>query len=162
MGLSYASIYNIALSYHLKSVQISREILKQHQLPYSHHLLELSKQEERKRKVYCRKALSLYEHSHRIFLKQTSTFRGDVPAVHSLALAGNLGQIHHALGDHGKAEQCMQYLLSTLMYVIDCGKDAPAVAEQQHALITRDSAIMDGFFSMIKPLISRDEPAAAA
>ena len=78
------------------------------------------------------------------------TINVGVPVIHSMALVSNLGQIHHALGDHHKAEMCMQYLLSTMMYVIDCGK------------VDTLGNSMDGFFNMILPLISKDYPAPAA
>mmetsp|Transcript_630 Transcript_630/g.1396 ORF Transcript_630/g.1396 Transcript_630/m.1396 type:complete len:276 (+) Transcript_630:141-968(+) len=128
--LSYVAIYNLALSHHLKSVE-----------------LELSSKQNLKR-AYLHKALSLYEHSHQILTKQTINV--GVPVIHSMALVSNLGQIHHTLGDHYKAEMCLQYLLSTIMYVIDCGK-----------VNTLGNSI-DGFFNMILPLISQDDPAPAA
>ena len=88
------------------------------------------------------------QHSHQILMKQV--IHVGVPVIHSMALVSNLGQIHHALGDHHKAEMCMQYLLSTLMYVIDCGK------------VDTLGNSMDGFFNMIRPLISQHDPAPAA
>ena len=130
--LSYVAIYNLALSHHLKSVELEGE-------GYSTKNL---------RRIYLHKALSLYEHSHQILMKQTINI--GVPVIHSMALVSNLSQIHHSLGDHNKAEMCMQYLLSTMMYVIDCGK------------VDSLGNSMDGFFNMILPLISRDDPAPAA
>ena len=130
--LSYVAIYNLALSHHLKSVEFEAN-------GFSHENL---------RRVYLHKALSLYEHSHQILMKQTINV--GVPVIHSMALVSNLSQIHHALGDHSKAEMCMQYLLSTMMYVIDCGK------------VDSLGNSMDGFFNMILPLISGDDPAPAA
>jgi len=129
--LSYVAIYNLALSHHLKSVELASDPSKQNV-----------------RRVYLHKALSLYEHSHQILMKQTINV--GVPVIHSMALVSNLSQIHHALGDHNKAEMCMQYLLSTMMYVIDCGK------------VDTLGNSMDGFFNMILPLISGDVPAPAA
>jgi len=129
--LSYVAIYNLALAHHLKSVELATDPSKQSL-----------------RRVYLHKALSLYEHSHQILMKQTINV--GVPVIHSMALVSNLCQIHHVLGDHGKAEMCMQYLLSTIMYVIDCGK------------VDTLGNSMDGFFNMILPLISGDVPAPAA
>lgn len=128
--LTYVAIYNLALSHHLKSLELS------------------SAPKRNLRRVYLYKALSLYEHSHQILMKQTINV--GVPVIHSMALVSNLGQIHHALGDHQKAEMCMQYLLSTMMYVIDCGK------------VDSLGNSMDGFFDIIMPLVSTDEPAPAA
>jgi len=130
--LSYVAIYNLALSHHLKSVE----------------LVSLDSPKQNLRRVYLHKALSLYEHSHQILMKQTVNV--GVPIIHSMALVSNLSQIHHALGDHNKAEMCLQYLLSTIMYVIDCGK----------VQTLGDS--MDGFLNMILPLIHGEGPAPAA
>ncbi len=130
--LSYVAIYNLALSHHLKSVELEGE-------GYSTQNL---------RQIYLYKALSLYEHSHQILTKQTINI--GVPVIHSMALVSNLSQIHLSLGDHTKAELCMQYLLSTMMYVIDCGK------------VDSLGNSIDEFFSMILPLISGDDPAPAA
>lgn len=129
--LSYVAIYNLALAHHLKSVELASDRSKRNV-----------------RRVYLHKALSLYEHSHQILMKQTINV--GVPVIHSMALVSNLSQIHHALGDHNKADMCMQYLLSTMMYVIDCGK------------VDTLGNSMDGFFNMILPLISGDVPAPAA
>jgi hypothetical protein len=163
--LSYVTIYNLALSHHLKSVQLSQEQeeeqqrqQQQHEFPSSQYATATAsssfsssrtkRSNENLRRVYLQKALSLYEHSHQILMKQTINV--GVPVIHSMALVSNLGQIHHSLGDHHKAEMCMQYLLSTMMYVIDCGK------------VDTLGNSMDGFFNMILPLIAQDDPAAAA
>jgi hypothetical protein len=164
--LSYVAIYNLALSHHLKSVQLSqeqeeeeqRQQQQQQEFPSSQYATASSssfssfsrtkRANENLRRVYLRKALSLYEHSHHILMKQSINV--GVPVIHSMALVSNLGQIHHSLGDHHKAEMCMQYLLSTMMYVIDNDK--------VHTL----GNSMDGFFNMILPLIAKDDPAAAA
>ncbi len=130
--LSYVAIYNLALAHHLKAIEIESEGFTKQNL----------------RRIYLRKALSLYEHSHEVLTGQTINV--GVPVIHSMAVVSNLSQIHHALGDHNKAEMCMQYLLSTMMYVIDCGK------------VDTLGNSMDGFFNMILPLISRDDPAPAA
>jgi hypothetical protein len=135
--LSYVAIYNLALAHHLKSVELAACCSSDP----SKKLLNL-------RQVYLCKALSLYEHSHLLLMRQSVNI--GVPVIHSMALVSNLSQIHHALGDHDKAEMCMQYLLSTIMYVIDCGK-VDALGNS-----------MDGFLSMILPLISGDVPAPAA
>jgi len=157
--LSYVAIYNLALSHHLKSVQLSQEQEEeeeeeQRQLQLyttassSFSASRKKRANENIRRIYLQKALSLYEHSHQILMKQTINV--GVPVIHSMALVSNLGQIHHSLGDHHKAGMCMQYLLSTMMYVIDCGK------------VNTLGKSMDGFFNMILPLIAKDDPAAAA
>ena len=128
--LSYVAIYNLALAHHLKSVELA------------------SSSEQTLRRVYLQKALSLYEHSHQILMKQTINV--GVPVIHSMALVSNLGQIHNSLGDQRKVETCMQYLLSTIMYAVDCG------------LVDSLGTSIDGFFEMIMPLVSKNDAAAAA
>ena len=145
--LSYVIIYNLALAHHLKSVDLAA-CLSCSSSSGSVLTDRSTKQLQNLRRVYLHKALSLYEHSHQILMKQSINI--GVPVIHSMALVSNLSHIHHALGDHGKAEMCMQYLLSTIMYVIDCGK-VDALGNS-----------MDGFFNMILPLISGDVPAPAA
>jgi len=130
--LSYVAIYNLALSHHLKSVELASNPAHQNA-----------------RRIYLQKALSLYEHSHQILMKQQRINVG-APVIHSMALVSNLSQIHHTLGDHAKAEMCKQYLLSTMMYVIDCGK------------VDSLGNSLDGFFNIVQPLISGDVPAPAA
>eukprot|EP00536_Pseudo-nitzschia_multiseries_P014858 jgi/Psemu1/291689/fgenesh1_pg.777_\ len=128
--LSHVAIYNLALAHHLKSVELA-----------SSSKLHL-------RMVYLRKALSLYEHSHQIL--RNRRINVTVPAIHSMALVSNIGQIHHALGDKDKAKMCLQYLLSAMMYVIDSGMFATL------------GKSMDGFVDLIMPLFVTDNPARAA
>ena len=107
--------------------------------------------------VYLEKALALYEHSHQMLTKEA--IRAVFPAVHSMALASNLGQTHLALGHRREAEACMQYLLSTMMCVVYYSGMTKVDEEVDGAL---GDSVMDGFFGMVKPLISRDDPAPAA
>jgi len=131
--LSYVALYNLALAHHLKSAELAADLSKQ-----------------KLRRQYLYKALSLYEHSHQLLMQQTGNINIGVPVVHSMALVSNISQIHHAFGDHGKTEMCMQYLLSTIMYVIDCGK-ADTLGNS-----------MDEFFNLVSPIISGDLSAPAA
>ena len=136
--LSYVAIYNLALAHHLRAIKLAADP---------------SNQNSRSRqRVYQNllKAISLYEHAHRSLLLQENTINISVPVIHSMALVINICHIHREMDDHHKAEMCMRFLLSTIMYVIDCGK------------VERLGTSMDGFFSMIMPLLSEDGPAAAA
>ena len=131
--LSYVALYNLSLAHHLRAVELAADLSKQ-KLP----------------RAYLYKALSLYENSHQLLMQQTGNINIGVPVVHSMALVSNISQIHHVFGDHGKAEMYMQYLLSTIMYVIDCGK-AETLGNS-----------MDEFFNLILPIISGDVSAPAA
>ena len=133
--LYYVATYNLALSYHLKSVQLSQE-LRQESSPSE--LMKL-----RKSYYTClHVALCLYE----------QTINSSGPVVRSMALMSNLGQIHRALGDHVNADVCMQCLLSTRIY-------ANIVYENVDTLLGNSK---DDFLDMIWHLISKDESAAAA
>lgn len=100
--LSYVSIYNLALSHHLKSLESG---------PSSTPGL---------RRAYLEKALALYEHSQQLQMGTGITIGASV--VHSMAVVSSLGHIYRQLGHSEKAESCSQYLLSTLMYVVYCGE----------------------------------------
>mmetsp|Transcript_13342 Transcript_13342/g.33568 ORF Transcript_13342/g.33568 Transcript_13342/m.33568 type:complete len:295 (-) Transcript_13342:32-916(-) len=100
--LTYVTIYNLALSYHLKSLELEASST-------SH-----------KRISHLRKALSLYELSQVLLMEKSVTIR--VNAVHSMALVSNLRHIHHGLGNSEKVDMCSEHLLATMMYILFCGE----------------------------------------
>lgn len=100
--LTYVSLYNLALSYHLKSLEPGASSTSQIRMS---HL---------------QKALSLYELSQVLQMEKSITIR--VNAVHSMALVSNLRHIHHELGNSEKADMCSEHLLATMMYILFCGE----------------------------------------
>jgi hypothetical protein len=122
--LSYVILYNLALSHHLRGMENEEEYLKV---------------------AYLEKALTLYEHAHHILSSQAI----DLSLLHSMAIASNLGHIHHVIGDEEKAQMCFQHLLSTILYIVDCGEGAKIET-------------LDGFFRIVMPLICNSSPAPAA
>jgi hypothetical protein len=130
--LAYVILYNLALSHHLKSFEPGT----------------LSSETRGLRRAYLRKALSLYEHSRLIQMEAAITI--GVEVVHSMALVSSLGHLYHELGYPQKAKICIQYLLSTMMYIIHCGE-----------LDILGNSV-DGFFDMILPLITKATAAPAA
>ena len=98
--LTYVCLYNLALSYHLKSFEID---------PRSGL-----------RNAHLQKALSLYELSQMLHMKKSMAIRGN--ALHSMTLVSNLRHIHYELGHTEKVDLCSQHLLSTLMYLVYCGE----------------------------------------
>ena len=122
--LSYVILYNLALSYHLRA---------------------MDEEEDHLRNAYLDKALTLYEHAHHILSSQEI----DVSLLHTMAIASNLGHIHHVIGDEQRAELCFQHLLSTILYVVDCGEGAKIKS-------------LDGFFRNVMPLICTSSSAPAA
>ena len=98
--LTYVCLYNLALSYHLKSFETEPGSVLQ--------------------TAYLRKALSIYELSQMLQTEKTMTIR--VNAYHSMALVSNLRHIHYELGHTEMVDLCSQHLVSTLMYLVSCGE----------------------------------------
>jgi tetratricopeptide (TPR) repeat protein len=113
-------------------------------LALTHHLSSLSGNNTQK---CLQKALKLYELAYTI----QTTEDIQLTVLQTMAIANNLGQIHAALEDEEKSRQCFQHLLSSIMFMNDCGE--------------RDQVEqMDGFIANVMPLIlmGSSAPAAAA
>lgn len=120
--LSFIQLYNLALS---------------------HHLCALSKTNP---EPFLRKALALYELAYTIHVSEDI----ELTILQSMAIVNNLGHLHKELDDLDKSRQCFENLLTTLMFVKDCGEQ-----DSNHML--------DGFLSNVMPLILvGSKPAAAA
>lgn len=92
--LSFVAMYNLALSYHLKSsCEDTKDVLN------------------------LQKAASLYEYSHEVFQSQMVS----ISPVHLLTLVANLANIHEALGEEEKSNVCLQHVLSIYMFIVDSG-----------------------------------------
>eukprot|EP00934_Nitzschia_sp_Nitz4_P005781 Nitzschia sp. Nitz4//scaffold37_size175936//92195//92905//NITZ4_002050-RA/size175936-processed-gene-0.191-mRNA-1//1//CDS//3329549800//5771//frame0 len=122
---SYAILYNLALSYHLKGMTM---------------------EDTEERLPLLRKGLTLYEHAHHILSSKVL----DVSLIHAMAIASNLGHIHHLLRDETRSRLCFQHLLSTIVYVVNCGQFG------EHMVVP------DGFFSNVMPLLGTGGTAPAA
>ena len=97
---------------------------------------------------YCRKglqkALHLYELAHELQLvEEIYSPRG------TMIIANNVGEIHQAVKNHAKHTMCLQHLLSTMMYMIDCR-------------IPTSSVELEGFFRNTTQLILHNNCASAA
>ncbi len=90
-----------------------------------------------------RNAAKLYELA--FSMQQEEGFTNNT--LFTLATVNNLGLIHSQLNDRTAANQCFEYLLSTLMYLTDCSKG---------------SDFFDGFFRNATTLIPKTESAPAA
>jgi tetratricopeptide (TPR) repeat protein len=114
-------------------------------LALTHHLSALSGDNTQKS---LRKALVLYELAYTI----QTTEDIQLTVLQTMAIANNLGLIHSALKDEEKARQCFQHLLSSIMFLNNCG-DRDSVEQ------------MDGFIAnvmMYLILVGSSAPAAAA
>lgn len=95
-------------------------------------------------KVMLRKASKLYELA--FHMQQEEKF--DDNTLFALATVNNLGLIHSQLNDRMAADQCFEYLLSTLMYLTNSGE------ERHH--------FFDGFLRNATTQIQKSESAPAA
>ena len=114
-------------------------------LGLAHHLSAIQQHNNCKRRL--QKALQLYELAYQLQLEELemSSLR------FTIIMANNLSQIHRVVENHSKYQMCLEHLLSTLMYLVDC---RVVVAEQL--------AQMDGFFENASQLILKDRCAGAA
>ena len=122
--LSYVILFNLALAHHLRA------------------LLET---EPRLQRLRLQKALILYEHAHQVLMNQNL----EVSLLHTMAIASNLGHIHDNLGNESRARMCFEHLLSTILYLVDCGEGGKMKS-------------LDGFFLNVMPLIAKCQSAPAA
>jgi hypothetical protein len=90
------------------------------------------------------RALKLYELSFN--LQRDQQFDNNILFI--LATINNLGSIHKQLKDEHSSQICFEHVLSTLMYLTDCGK-----ANDCH---------LDGFFRNISGVVSKGCAAPAA
>jgi tetratricopeptide (TPR) repeat protein len=96
---------------------------------------------DKKQSKLC-KAIKLYELSFN--LQRNENFDNNV--VFTMATMNNMGLIYHTLNDGETANKCFEHLLSTLMFLIDCGEG--------------DVCELDGFLRNVPNVIS--EPCSAA
>jgi hypothetical protein len=120
--VSVMIIFNIALAHQLSAVGSDDQQLK------------------------LRTAAKLYELG--FSLERDENFENNSSILFTLATVNNLGLIHHKLNDGETANKCFEYLLSTMMFLIDCGEGN--VCE------------LDGFLRNVSNLISEPCSAAAA
>jgi hypothetical protein len=114
-------------------------------LALAHHLRAMEEQNETSRQSLIRKALTLYEHARQFLVGQDM----DVSVLHSMAIACNLGHIHHMTGNDPASQMYFQHLLSAILYVVDCGEGEKVKS-------------LDGFLLNVMPLISSVSSAPAA
>jgi hypothetical protein len=128
--LSYVIVYNLALAHHLKAMtsQLSRRMTF----------------------ITFERALRLYENAHCVLMGSPEI---DVSILHTLALVCNLGHLHCVLGNKERSDLCYQNLLSTMIYLVDCGEVEDTI---------EGTIPLDGFFSNVMPLICNQASAPAA
>jgi tetratricopeptide (TPR) repeat protein len=127
--LSFAVIFNLAISYHMQSC--GRE--------------EQQHQHTEKRKFLLEKSKHLYELGYRLLRSEDVSFSVRI----SLVLTNNLGQVLKNLQEHQQADLCFERLLSTVMFLMDCGADDELYE-------------IDGFIRNTSHLVLKNPAASAA
>jgi tetratricopeptide (TPR) repeat protein len=128
-----------SFTYHVKS-----SFMLLYNLALTHHLSALKGHNTQKR---LQKALKLYELAYSIQMTEDI----QLTVLQTMAIVNNLGLVHAALEDKEKSRQCFQHLLSSIMFLHDCG-ECDSVEQ------------MDGFIAnvMFLILMGSSAPAAAA
>lgn len=98
-----------------------------------------------RRMKYLKKAAKLYDLAHSLYHEKNSF---DESAFFLVASVNNLGLVYQELHETRTAEKCFQHLLSTLMFLVDCG--AGNISE------------FDSFFRNATHLTAQNNTAAAA
>lgn len=119
---SAAILFNLALSYHLAAMEASSDI---------------------KQKKLLKKALTFYKLAYTMM---QDTHNNGV--METMAIANNLGHVQLTVGDMDKAKQCYEHLLSTIMFVTDCG-DRQSIRH------------FDGFFHSVQTVVLSSHKQAA-
>jgi tetratricopeptide (TPR) repeat protein len=110
-------------------------------LALAHHLSAMQNNTDRK---LLQKALHLYELAYQ--LQREEDHNGSLRFT--MIVANNLGQIHRAVKNESKHQQCLEHLLSTMMYLVDSR--------------VRLCMEFDGFLRNASKLILQDKCAGAA
>ena len=118
-------------------------------LALAHHLdaIESSVNEEVDRSKLQR-VLRLYELAYRWQVEEQDIQSDSLRFT--MVIANNLGEIHRIVANHEKHQKCLEHLLSTLMFLVDC-RD-----------VDGNFMDMDGFLRNTAELILHDRCAGAA
>lgn len=115
-------------------------------LAVAHHLNALREDTIDRSKL--QRVLRLYELAYRWQMEEQDI---QVECIRfSMAIANNLSEIHRAVSNHDKHQKCLEHLLSTLMFVVDCND------------IDRSAIDMDGFLRNTSELFLNSHCAGAA
>jgi hypothetical protein len=115
-------------------------------LALAHHLRAIEENQLDRKKLS--KVLQLYEFAYRWQMEE------DDEQVHcirfTMIISNNLGEIHRAVNNRSKYVMCLQHVLSTMMFMVDCHQNDDSSLE------------LDGFLRNTSQLILQGQCAAAA
>jgi hypothetical protein len=115
-------------------------------LALAHHLSAIEEKQLDRTKLA--KVLQLYELAYRWQMEEDDA---EVDCIRfTMIISNNLGEIHRAVNNRSKYFKCLQHLLSTMMFMVDCQQDDDSSLE------------LDGFLHNTSQLFSRGKCAAAA
>ena len=156
MGMTLPLIltFNLALAYHLNAISVGRTT------------------GATVNRAHLQKILQLYELSYRWQTEQEQTMsarfgHGDLTyssIKFTMIIANNLGQIHYAVNNTTKYYLCLQHLLSTIMFLVDC-QQLNAITPhrgQNNRHQRQPSMELDGFLRNTSCLFLQHQAAAAA
>jgi hypothetical protein len=131
MGLVFPVIvtFNLALAHHLSAVD-QRNMIR----------------------APLQKVLQLYELAYRWQMEEHDSVQLSSLRF-TMIIANNLGEIHRAVKNHSKHQKCMQHLLSTMMFVVDCPDDTGSNCSNKE---------LEDFFRNTSRLILQEHCAGAA
>jgi tetratricopeptide (TPR) repeat protein len=116
----------------------------------AHHLSALATSDKKRQSKKLRKATTLYEMAYDL-QGRNAQLKNNV--MFTMAAMNNLGVIYLQLEDCETSSKCFQCLLSTVMFLVDCGA----------AKVCCDEDDLDGFLRNVTNLVSGSSfPAAAA
>ncbi len=110
-------------------------------LALAHHLEALGAHNAERKDTIVRKTLSLYELTHKCYLKLLGNDHEESPLSwmtgssvasfrFNMIIQNNISQLHRLVNDHLKYDRCRQHLLSSVMVVLDyntrvkCGENS--------------------------------------
>jgi hypothetical protein len=115
-------------------------------LALTHHLEALASTQAMSRSKLQR-VLRLYELAYRWQIEEESIQAESLRFT--MVIANNLGEIHRAVSNRDKHQKCLEHLLSTVMFMVDCRE-------------TENTMDMDGFLRNTSELILHSHCAGAA
>ena len=130
--------FNMALAHHLHALQCR-----------SSGVLERSK---------LQRVLRLYELAYRWQIEEEDSQVESL--LFTMAIANNLAEIHRTVSDREKHQKCLQHLLSTLMFIVDCNQEGGGGCPPHGG--GNNTMDMEGFFLNTSELILHNRCAGAA
>jgi hypothetical protein len=113
----------------------------------AHHLSAMEEEQLNRKKLS--KVLQLYELAFRWQMEEEDDEQVDCICF-TMIISNNLGEIHRAVNDRSKHVRCLQHLLSTVMFIVDCQQNDDYSLE------------LDGFLRNTSQLFLQGECAAVA